>query len=31
LQASANVVEFYDEQDKLLKTVAVDVDKGAAA
>jgi hypothetical protein len=31
LQASSNTIEFYDEQGKLLKTAAVEGDKGAAA
>ena len=31
LPAGGNAIEFYDEQGKLLKTVAVEGDRGAAA
>jgi hypothetical protein len=31
LQASGNVIEFYDERGKLLKPAAVEGDQGAAA
>jgi hypothetical protein len=31
LPAGGNTIEFHDEQGTLLKTVAVEVDKGAAA
>jgi hypothetical protein len=31
LQAGGNVIEFFDEQGKLLKTTAVEGDRGAAA
>ena len=31
LQAGSSTIEFHDEQGKLLKTAAIDADKGAAA
>ncbi len=31
LQAGSSTIEFYDEQGKLLKTAAINADKGAAA